>query len=46
MVDFFIFFYFWVEIAGDDRDVGDGRVQELVHGDEVEEGAPVHRVQD
>lgn len=32
--------------AGDDGDVGNGRVQELVHGDEVEEGAPVHRVQD
>lgn len=40
--------YIWlvIKLIGDNWDVGDGRVQELFHGDEMEEGAQVHRVQD
>ena len=33
-------------MIGYNRDVGNGGMQEFVHGDEVEEGAQIHSVQD
>lgn len=41
MIGFCVFMY-----IGDYRDVDDGGMQELVHGDEVEEGPSIHSVQD
>lgn len=34
-----------VVCVGDDSDVGDGGVQKFIHGDEMEEGSQVYRVQ-